>query len=225
MEKIELIRYNAYYKINLPDEKYRGKGEFYSTYVRAPYFDKKTSSYKDVWYAIHFYSSNSKDNRKGMGHERRTSCGKNKEPESNPFSYYVMFPTKGQKKTEYFCALNDLNMLEYDILNKAIEDFNREMKERIRPYTVKIIASRKITLTGEYAEWARIFENIPHDKWHEYIGEEELEEFIEYIEETTGIKCNYEDDNEMTLLYVLSKDGSKKLIDLNDIDFNFSSDD
>lgn len=70
-----------------------------------------------------------------------------------------------------------------------------------------------------------IFENIPHDKWHEYIGEEELEEFIEYIEETTGIKCNYEDDNEMTLLYVLSKDGSKKLIDLNDIDFNFSSDD
>lgn len=221
MEKIELIKYNAYYKINLPDEKYRGKGEFYSTYVRAPYFDKKTSSYEDVWYLIHFYSSDSKDNRKGMGHEMRISCRKNKAPEHSPFSYYVMFPTKGQKKTEYLCALNDLNMLEYDILNKAIENFNIEMRDQIRPYTIKIIASQKITLTGEYAEWARIFENVPHDKWRECIGKEEFEEFIKYIEKTSGIKFNYENNDKMTLLSVLSGDGSKKLIDSNHINFRF----
>ena len=221
MEKIELIKYNAYYKINLPDEKYRGKGEFYYTYVRAPYFDKKTSSYKEVWYAIHFYSSNSKDNRKGMGHEMRTSCEKNKVPETDPFSYYVMFPTKGQKKTEYFCALNDLNMLEYDILNKAIENFNKEMKNYIQPYTVKIIAAQKITLTGEYAEWARILKNVPSDKLQEYIEKEKLEEFIKYIEKTSGIKFNCEDNDKMTLLSVLSGDGSKKLIDSNHINFRF----
>lgn len=222
MEKIELLKRNGYYTINLPDEKYRGNGTFYSTYIKAPYFDKEVSKYKEAEYSISFISPYStEDNRKGMGHKMIEFFDKNKAPILNLFSYEVIFPGEGQKKTEYFCSLADLNMLEYDLLTKAIVKFNKEMMNRIEPYTVKVIAEEPIELTGEYAEIARIFENVPFNKLQEHIGEEDFAEFINYIEEKTGLCFCDEESDVMTLRSVLSKDGKKKLINSNRIDFKF----
>lgn len=222
MEKIELIEYNGYYKINLPDEKYRGKGAFYETYIKAPYFDKETSKYKEGEYSIHFISPYLiEDDRKGMAHKMITFFDESKPPISDPFTYEVIFPGEGQKKTEYLCSFTDLNMLEYELLTIAIVKFNREMMNRIEPYTVKVIAEEPLELTGEYAELARIFETVPYDKWQEYTGPEDFAEFIDYIEEKTGFMFCDEESDVMILRSVLSKDGKKKLISSNQIDFKF----
>lgn len=185
MEKIELIKRNGYYTINLPDEKYRGKGVFYTTVVNAPVYNTEPfqNIYKD--FTIHFTST--KDNsgwRPNIAPAFKTDS-KGKTIGVYTTIYDIAFPGQNQPTRDFFCWMEDLDPLQKILLAKAIENFNNDSKNNFLSYPIQVRINQTIELTGKYAEIARAFSKFSYPR--EHISHEDWEDFLAYIRQKTGV--------------------------------------
>ena len=185
MEKIELIKRNGYYTINLPDEKYRGKGIFYTTVVNAPVYNNEPfqNIYQD--YTIYFISPKDKSDRwwNNIGPEIKKDS-KGKDIISNNV-YHIIFPRLDQPSRDYFCYPEDLNPLEKILLVKAIENFNNYNKDNFNSYTIQVRINQTIELTGKYAEIERTFSKFTYSK--EHLSSKDWNDFLTYIRQKTKV--------------------------------------
>ena len=185
MEKIELLKRNGYYTINLPDEKYRGQGIFYTTVVNAPVYNNEPfqNIYQD--YTIYFISPKDKSDRwwNNIGPEIKKDS-KGKDIIFNNV-YHIIFPRLGQPSRDYFCWPEDLSPLEKILLAKSIENFNNDNKNNFNSYTIQVRINQTIELTGKYAEIARTFSKFTYPK--EHLPHKDWEDFLTYIKQKTQV--------------------------------------
>lgn len=197
MEKIELVKQNGYYTINLPDEKYRGKGIFYTTIVNAPVYN--TEPFQNIYqdYTIYFISPKDKFDRWWNNIEPEFK----KDPKNKV--YHIIFPRLNQPSRDYFCWPDDLNSLQKILLVKAIENFNNDNKDNFNPYTIQVEANQTIELTGKYAEIAHALmsngkNGIPDEDW---------ENFVNYLKDKTDLPPATKDNmNKMAITRIWSED-------------------
>lgn len=185
MEKIELLKRNGYYTINLPDEKYRGKGIFYTTVVNAPVYN--TEPFQNIYqdYTIYFISPKDKSDRwwNNIGPEfKKDSKGKNIILNN---VYHIIFPRLDEPSRDYFCYPEDLSPLEKILLAKAIENFNNDNKDNFNPYTIQVRINQTIELTGKYAEIARTLSKFTYPK--EHLSSKDWNDFLTYIKQKTQV--------------------------------------